>query len=83
MTLIEDLKGMGKYIIKVKCKNCNKTSTIKVQKGITIKEHMENLEGKGGCPYCGCDTIIPSSSEKPEKPKPEPKEKPKLSMWGK
>lgn len=56
MTLMDKLKNMGSYLIKVSCDNCGKISRLKIQKGITIKEFL--AEKGAGCAYCGCDTIF-------------------------
>jgi len=60
MTLLEKLKGMGTYSIKVKCRNCSKISIIKIPKGITISEFLD--EKGGGCANCGCETITYTST---------------------
>ena len=45
----------GRYEVKVVCINCEKMITIRIPRGTTIKEYLENKKAR--CGYCGCDTI--------------------------
>ena len=45
----------GKYEIKAKCSNCNSKIVIRIPRGVTIKEFLE--ESRGVCNFCGCNTI--------------------------
>jgi DNA-directed RNA polymerase subunit RPC12/RpoP len=45
----------GTYEVKMRCLNCNSKVIIKIPKGITIKEFLEDK--KALCNYCGCDTM--------------------------
>ena len=43
-----------KYTANVWCNNCNTHSEVSVPKGVTVAQFVES----GGCPNCGCNTLV-------------------------
>lgn len=68
MALYRGMYKMGwftrNYTIKIKCQNCETKSLIKIPRGKTIREHLE--EGRGYCDFCGCNTVGKDEKEQEE-----------------
>ena len=56
--------GLLTYDVKMSCENCKKNSIVRIRKGVSISQWMDDYRGK--CPFCGCNTI----SLFEDKPKP-------------
>lgn len=53
------------YTITVICTNCQTMQELKILKGITIKDFLD--ESRGKCARCGCDTLETLKDNKTKK----------------